>query len=368
MKITFLSNIPSPYRIDFFNELGKYISLKVIFEAERNYDLNKKWYKDIFDNFECIFLKKGAIEEKKINWKILKYLNKRNQDLIVVTNYSYFTELLALLYIKLKRIPYCMEVDGGIIKRESIFLKFFKRFLIKGAKAYISPSKSTDNFLMYYGANKDKIYRYNFTSLKNKDILSNKVLKKDKDTIKNKLGIKEEKIIVSVGRFIYLKGFDILLESCVNLKYDTGVYIIGGEAKKEYLDIIEKLNLKNINFVDFKSKEELYDYYKVADVFVLPTRSDVWGLVINEAMSVGLPIITTTNCVAGLELIQNDINGYIIPSENSEILAEKINLLLKDDKLREIMKKNNLIKISEYSIEKMAKDHFDIFKKILNKL
>ena len=365
MKIMFLSNIPSPYRLDFFNELGKYLDLKVVFEAKRNYKLNEKWYKDEIKNFQAIFLKDGEIEERKINWKILKHINKNNQDLIVVTNYAYFTELIALLYIKLKRIPYCMEVDGGIIRNEKWLIKKFKSFLIKGARAYISPSKDTDRFLIHYGANKEKIYRYPFTSIKESDLLQKSLTIDEKIQIRKELGIKEEKVVISVGQFIHRKGYDILLKACESIDSNIGVYIIGGKPTDEYLRLKEQLNLTNVYFIDFKSKEEIKKYYKAADLFVLPTREDIWGLVINEAMAYGLPVITTNKCVAGLELIENIKNGYIVEVKNYIELANKIDYINNNKKSIEMMASNNLDKIKNYTIENMAKVHIEIFKKIL---
>jgi len=85
MKLLIIINIPSPYRLVFFNELGKKIDLTVLFEVERNYALNEKWYTDKILNFKGIFLKAGAIEEKKVNFKIFRYLNKNDYDFILVT-------------------------------------------------------------------------------------------------------------------------------------------------------------------------------------------------------------------------------------------------------------------------------------------
>lgn len=56
-----------------------------------------------------------------------------------------------------------------------------------------------------------------------------------------------------------------------------------------------------------------------ADIFVHPTREDIWGLVVNEAMAKGLPVITTDRCVAGLELIKNESVGRIVPVENIDL-------------------------------------------------
>ena len=166
-----------------------------------------------------------------------------------------------------------------------------------------------------------------------------------------------KKIAITVGQFIHRKGFDVLLNAWAKCDKEYELYIIGAEPTKEYLDIKEKLHLENVRFEGFKTKEELNCYYQAADLFVFPTREDIWGLVVNEAMANGLPVITTDKCVAGLELIKDGENGYIVPTENQDELAKRINELLRDDWLREKMAKNNLQKIRRYTVENMAIEH-----------
>lgn len=116
----------------------------------------------------------------------------------------------------------------------------------------------------------------------------------------------------------------------------------------------------------FKKKEELVKYYKASDLFVLPTREDVWGLVINEAMARGLPVITTDKCVAGLELISDYENGFIVPVERADILAERIEDVMSDERLATRMAEASLEKIRPYNIENMASQHFNILRKIMD--
>jgi glycosyltransferase involved in cell wall biosynthesis len=111
--------------------------------------------------------------------------------------------------------------------------------------------------------------------------------------------------------------------------------------------------------VGFKKKEELAQYYKAADLLVLPTWSDVWGLVVNEAMAYGLPVVTTDRCVAGVELVENGVNGYIVPVRDGDALAAAINRVLSED--YRAMGRASLEKIRPYTIENMAKAHVDIF-------
>lgn len=364
MKVLIITNIPSPYRIDFFNILGNLIDLTVIFEADNVKDIQFNWNYNENNNFNAIFLKKGIIHDRKINWKILKYIKKNIYDFIIVTNYACYTEMLAIMYLKIKKIPFIMEIDGGLLHNESKIKFALKKMLISNASAFISPSMKADQYLMHYGANKNDIYRYQFTSLRKKDLIDRTLIHTDKNDLKSKLRIRESRVVLSVGQFIYRKGYDVLLEACQFIDKNIGVYLIGGKPTEEYLELCKKYDLVNIHFVDFKSKDELAKYFLAADLFVLPTREDVWGLVINEAMNYGLPVVTTNKCVAGLELIVDDVNGYIVPPDDARLLSEKINKIINNQELQEKMSGNNLQKISNYTIENMVNVHINIFNKL----
>lgn len=359
-RILILTNLPTPYKIDFYNELGCYCDLTVVIEARRLKTQTFNWNDDEIKAFRLVYLNDGFLNERKVNFSILKYL-KRSFDEIIIAAYYMPTELLALAYLKLMRIPYWFESDGGMINRgESEVARRFKYFMISGAKGYISPSAGTDEYLTYYKADPFRIYRYPFTSLLKGDILSALLSDDEKFDIRKRLGIREKQIVLAVGQFIPRKGFDILIEAAAGMDRGVGFYIVGGQPTDEYLNMQHKLNLPNVHFEGFKTKEELAEYFKCADLFVLPTREDIWGLVINEAMAYGLPVITTKKCVAGVELIDDD--RCIVDVEDVDGLRTAMMDIIADDTLRKKLAQKNLTKIKEYTIEKMAEVH----SKILN--
>ena len=227
-------------------------------------------------------------------------------------------------------------------------------FLISGAKGYFSPSCKSDEYLIYYGAEKHKIHRYPFTSLFDSDILKVPLTKFQKEEYKKILKVKEKFMILGVGQFIHRKGWDILLQSSKELADNIGIYIVGSEPTDEYKKIKTSLGKENIYFEGFKTKEELKKYYMAADLFVLPTREDIWGLVVNEALSFGVPVITTKQCIAGNELVSAN-NGALIEGENPSLLAEVINEI-KDKELSE-----QCLNIARnYTIEKMVLAHLTV--------
>jgi glycosyltransferase involved in cell wall biosynthesis len=213
--------------------------------------------------------------------------------------------------------------------------------------------------LAHYGANREKIYEYPFSSIQEKDIVTQRISSEEKRNLRQKLDISEEKVLISVGQFIHRKGFDVLLKSAAKLEDDIGIYIVGGKPTEEYLKLRSDLGLSNVHFVGFMKKEKLAHVYRAADLFVLPTREDIWGLVINEAMAYGLPVITTDRCVAGLELVEDGVNGYIIPVEDEKALAEKIEACFASD--YHAMGEKSLEKVRPYTIENMVRAHLKIF-------
>lgn len=367
MRVLYLTNIPTPYRVDFFNELGKYCKLTVLFERNDADNRENQWLKNENYNFQSIYLKGKKIGvDSAISFEIIKYLNKTFFDIIIVGGYSTPTGILAINYMKLRKIPFGINADGAFINHKENFLKkFIKKYNISAAKFWLSTGKDTTNYFKYYGGNSRQIYTYPFTSLLDKDILKVPIEKINKERLKEKLGIKEKRVILAVGQFIHRKGFDVLLKATEDISKEFGVYIVGGTPNKELLDLKEKLNNNSIHFIEFKSKSKLRDYYLASDVFVLPTREDIWGLVINEAMAHGLPIITTEKCIAGLELVKNGENGFIVPIDDSNILAKRIMDVIEDENSLNDMSIKSLNAIQEYTIENMAKEHIEIFKKIL---
>ena len=122
--------------------------------------------------------------------------------------------------------------------------------------------------------------------------------------------------------------------------------------------------MKNVQLVGFKQKEEIFEYYKAADLFVLPTREDIWGLVVNEAMAMGLPVVSTDMCVAATELIEDGVNGYIVPVNDSKELTEAMKKMLRADS--KAIGRINLQKISNYTYENVVYSHVAAINKVLN--
>ena len=361
MKVLFISNYPSPYRVVFFNLLGKCVELTVLFSANTSEQKHRDaaWFNEAYLNFHAVFLKRSlTIKGKRLCTDVLDYL-KQDWDIIISGGYSEPTQMLAFEWLRAHHIPFYMEMDGGLIKNDSFIKGAIKKHFISMPDGWFSTGKKTDEYLIHYGAKADRIIHYPFTSLTAADLEEARTAGiADKQRIRNDLDILEPVVILAVGQFIHRKGFDVLIKAAALLQRDIGVYIVGGEPTEEYLSLCKQVGADNVHFVGFTPKESLKKYYIAADVFAMPTRNDIWGLVVNEALSYGLPVVSSYQCGAALELIEDGKNGYIVPVEDHVVMAEAIKKTLCDIKR---LSDNALFSISEYSIENMVAKHLDFF-------
>lgn len=361
-RVLFITNYAAPYRVHFFDTLGKTMDVTVLFSdpVEEVRHRNPEWFEKGDGGFRTIQLEKRVlnVQGENLCLDVLHWL-KKPYDAIVICGYASPTAMLAMLWLKLHRIPFYMEVDGGLIRQESKIKYAMKRFFVSLPDWWISTGKYTTEYLVHYGAKRERVSEYPFSSLGEADISLQAPTAEEKQQLRRELGISEEKVVLSIGQFIHRKGYDILLQSAAGLEQGTGVYIVGGEPTEEYLQLCQELGLTNVHFLGFMKKAQLVKYYRAADVFALSTREDIWGLVINEAMAYGLPVVTTDRCVAGLELVEDGVNGYIVPVEDAGTLAQRLNDTLNGDPGE--MGSRSLEKIRPYTIEAMAKTHEALF-------
>ena len=166
----------------------------------------------------------------------------------------------------------------------------------------------------------------------------------DRSNAKRELGLSEEHVVLYVGRIEPLKGIDILLQSIALLEggSNTRLMIVGGsldgdEELERMREMAEELGLRDrVTFTGSVSQAELPIYYGAADVFVLPSHYESFGLVALEAMACGTPVVASR--VGGLKtFINHGECGYLIPWRCPEPFAQRIETLLANEALRKVM-------------------------------
>ena len=358
MDILYLTNIPSPYVVNFLNELGKKADVIAVFERLESSERDKSWCAFRADNFTYKIL--SGIHygvDKAICLGVIEILKKYRNRKIIISNPITLTGIIAISWLKRNHIPYALQVEGGIHKNGKGITEKIKKYCFSGASHYFSSGKATDEYLLFYGADSDKISHYPFTSISEKDVIATVKKYDEKIKLREQLGIEGEFVVIAVGQFIHRKGFDVLIDSLGACDKMISAYIVGGSPTEEYIVKCKKWDLHNVHFIDFQPKETILKWMQASDLFVMPTRYDIWGLVVNEAMSQGLPVISSDACVAGCEMIEDWKNGALFRSEDATALSNIIMRIYSDNDLLDEMSNNALNTAKEYTFEKMAKAH-----------
>ncbi len=359
IKLLLYTNSPAPYRVDFFNLLGKQIDLKVIYQDKTSIERNSDWFSYDFNNFTTEFLNVSSYKNFfQIKYKLKKTINDFNPDVIFNCDYSSAGGIALSRIAKNKNIPLVIEADGGLPKDFNFIIKNIIKHELCLADYCLSSSDMTDEYFLYYGVSIKKLYRYTFTSLKKVEIENN---------MKNCRTIINDKIkLLSVGQIIHRKGYDLLLEILADFKDDVECLIVGGNITENLKLIVDKHQLNNVKFIDYKPKEELNEIYRNADMFVFPTREDIWGLVINEAISFKLPILSSDNCLAGCHFVNNYDCGMLFENENIQDLKDKLRKMINDKNQLSVYSENCILANKNNDMETMVEDHMIFLNKFIN--
>lgn len=182
--------------------------------------------------------------------------------------------------------------------------------------------------------------------------------------------------VLFVGSIVKTKGVLLLIEAAKRLKEkNLEFWLVGGGGDTSnrsihlYRKIMNATRSLNVKYFGYIEHTQLPNVYNLADIFVLPSYArarngweELFGIVLLEAMSCGLPVIAT-DCVGPREIVEDGRSGFLIPQRNVNELVEKIKILSDDEKLRRRMGREGRKKVlSEYNIRKIAKEWIDVLK------
>ena len=368
-KVAILTNIPAPYRIPLFSELAntKNIDLTVYFFASTeisrrwNVKINRKFNYEILSGF-TLNTAVRAFQNIHINTAIISKLEKRKPDVIISGGYSSLTNLLGLMYARKTDTPFILW-SGSTAYEHKQLKPLFKPLItlfVKNSDAFIAYGSRSKQFLQTLGVNAKSIFiAFNtvdveyFTSQARKYKFEKKLVKRD-------LGFGNRKIILYVGQIIERKGIKYLIDTYKELSADDDevcLVLVGyGPLQDKLEDYCRKSQIRNVYFMGYYPPEKIVKFYSIADLLVLPSLEEPWGLVLNEAMACGLPVISTTLVGGAYDLIIDGVNGFKVPPRNSKVLQACIREILEDPRKKETFGKNSLDIIKRnFTIKKSVK-------------
>ena len=243
----------------------------------------------------------------------------------------------------------------------------FTRYIYRHADAIVVYGQHVKRYLISEGVAPERIFVA--AHAVDNQMYNHPVAEQEQLALREALQIEpEEKVVLYLGRLEKIKGLPDLLKAFASLKREDTVLLLagdGGERKRlESLAAAYGISEK-VRFTGYVASEKTSHYYSISDLFVLPSVTlpvgkETWGLVINEAFNQGVPVVATeaVGATAG-GLVQNGINGLVVPERDSQALAQALQQLLDDKALRSKMNKNALKTIQMWDNERMVKGFRD---------
>ena len=350
-KVAIITNIPSPYRIPLFEKIAEHTSVDLCVYFTAISEGNREWSVELSDRFNYKILPGFTLKylgkdifSYHINLSIIQELIRNDYDVLIASGYASFATQISFFLCKMRKVPFILW-SGGTINEPSLLRKMslpLAKLIVRNSDAFIAYGTRSKEYLMYLGAPPEKIFSaYNTVDT---DFFMQRCseFRAAKDDLKDKMGIKNKIVVLYVGQLIERKDIKTLINAYSKLKteLDAALLIVGdGAQKNELKNLCIENKISNVFFAGFKQKEELSQYYAISDLFVLPSTQEVWGLVLNEAMACGLPVITTDKVGASVDLIKDGVNGYVVESRNTEQLYYAIKKVLLDPEVKSRMGK-----------------------------
>jgi 1,2-diacylglycerol 3-alpha-glucosyltransferase len=294
----------------------------------------------------------------------------------VIHSQTEFSMMLAAKYISNKlKVPhmhtyhtmyenYLIYILGGMVINKNMSAKITKKIL-NSLDSVIAATNKTKNTLLSYGVSKPIYIIPTGIELSK---FQQKLLLEDQQKIRLDLQIsQEDRIIAYVGRIAEEKNISeilTLLPDVIKKYKKVKLLIVGGGPYLNNLkEQVKNQNLEeNVIFTGMINSEEVYKYYKMAEVFVNASTSETQGLTYIEALSTGCPVVCRYDpCIDGV--IEQGINGYSYKEKGE--FAYYINEILKDPNLRDRMSKQAIIKANEYSSSIFANKLLDKYSSMI---
>lgn len=358
-KIAIVAPTPFYYHVPLYRQLAKApaIDLTIYYcsdetlrgaEVEKMYRSKGKMIaeEDILAGYKYKFLKNYSPFPSYLRWpfglinpEIWREIKEGKYDAVALQSWTNLTWWLTFLVCLRFNIPVLFMTDSNFFLEPSksklkIGLKkiLLGKFLFKKATGFLTSGTANEEFYKAYRVPEEKMIRMPFSWGYEQLLAKAQKLKLQRENLRKSFGIqKNDFILLFVGRLSKEKSPHILLDAYNQVSFQNKkLFFVGDGPWRPRLEkYINDLKMKKVYFLGFQSREEVLNFYTLADILILPSNDETWGIVVNEAMCFGLPIIVSNRVGAAADLIKDGYNGFIFPAGDSEELASCIEKLIR---------------------------------------
>jgi glycosyltransferase involved in cell wall biosynthesis len=365
-RLVILTEIISPYRIPLFNALAQRadVDLHVIFLAETDPGL-RQWrvYKEeIKFSYQVLpsWRKRIAGRNALLNRGVGRALAAAVPDVILCGGYNYIASWQSLFWAWTHHVPFLLWSESNLqdLRRGYALVEFLKDEFLKKCSGFVVPGRSAREYLRAHNIKDNVIFTAHNAVDNGLFAAAAAHARQTAVIIRQQLNL-PNRYFLFVGRLVREKGVFELLSAYAKLdeqlRRQVGLVFAGeGALRRQLEEQAARITPGEITFTGFAHRERLAEYYALAEILILPTHTDPWGLVVNEAMACGLPVIVSRIAGCAADLVRENWNGLLVPPRNASSLATAMESLASKPDLCAVMGANSMQHISCYSPEQWS--------------
>lgn len=352
-KLAIITTHPIQYYAPVFQLLAKQCILKVFYTLgkQNDYDHGFKkavtWDIPLLEGYDFEFLENTAQQPGTHHYKginnptLVEKVATFKPDAILVYGWAYQSHLKILRHFS-KKIPLWFRGDSNLLGEKPGLRKYLRRVFLTWVYKHIDKA--------FYVGKANKAYYEAFGLQPQQLVFAPHAIDNDRFNqdraeeavrLKNSIGIKNDEIlIVFAAKFENIKDPEILLSAFIEInKPDVHLLLVGNGILEEKLKISvaslarnNEQQITKIHFLDFQNQSQMPVIYQACDLCCLPSKSETWGLAINEAMAAGKAVLVSNKVGCAENLVVNNRNGFIFEAENKDDLVAKLEELISDPK------------------------------------
>lgn len=345
---------------------------------DRTFGVSFQWDIPLLDGYESEFIPNRSSDPGTHHFlglnnpRLNESLHEWNPDAILLFGYTYFTHLRLILSPKLKRIPLIFRGDSHELAGSTTWKRrigaFIRRLVFRRFSAFLAVGKANRDYYTQHGVPTSRIHHCphcvdneRFQSMQTQTRCEAKRWKLELEIPDNAL------VLLFVGKFEEQKCPLLLLEAFCELEVqEIPVYalFVGDGHLKEFIQQRAKED-ERVKLIPFQNQSDIPKVYALGDVLVLPSNSETWGLVVNEAMNMGLPAIVSDHVGCGPDLVIHGRTGWIFPAGDAQALKAILRDAVSDPKRLREMGQAARERISNYSYAVATDSLLEVLTKVV---
>jgi glycosyltransferase involved in cell wall biosynthesis len=348
IRVGYIAGEPNPSRAPHLDRIAAHpdIDLTVIYAAptvhRREWSLELK-HAPVILRGPSLPLSRILHHDYPLTPQIWKLLSRERFDVLVIGGWSLLATQLAIVWARTHGVPYLLISENHFREPRACWVQRLKALvlprIVPQAKGHLVTGRLAREHQLHYGADPDSITVFPNTVDVETYGRSIDELRSHDAEIRARLGIPAEAVVVThVGRLMDIKAPDEVLEatSQARTRGNRPLHLVitgSGPLRSSLERRATELDMP-VTFAGFRSSTELLEIYAVTDIFVLLSRREAWGIVVNEAAAAGLPLVLTDRVGAAADILEPGVNGELVASGDIDAQAHAIARLAGDGDLR----------------------------------